>query len=59
MILFLMIWQVDLFASDSPEEGVRRTALWTNGGFVFPCIMKQESYVWYVWWGYQVCTYLN
>lgn len=47
-------FQVDMFASDSPEEGLRRTALWTNGGFVFPCIMKQTSYVWYVWWGYQV-----
>ena len=46
--------QLDVFASDTNRtQGEIWTAVWLRG-FVYPCVMKIESYVWYNWWGQQV-----
>ena len=46
--------QLGVFASETNRtEGEIWTAVWLKG-FVYPCVMKIESYVWYSWWGQQV-----
>jgi len=46
--------QVDMFASDSVVHGERRESLWCNAGYLWACVIKVDSYVWYNWWGEDV-----
>eukprot|EP00092_Neocalanus_flemingeri_P073979 GFUD01091418.1.p1 GENE.GFUD01091418.1~~GFUD01091418.1.p1 ORF type:complete len:167 (+),score=39.50 GFUD01091418.1:58-501(+) len=46
--------QVDVFASDSVVVGEIRESLWSNAGYLYACVLKVESYVWYSWWGEEV-----